>query len=521
MTSPVSDGAGPECRAVKLWSDYAAIALTAVLLGGCAVGPDFKPPQRPQIEAYTAEPLPRQTTASEGPAGAAQTFLYGDDIPAQWWTLFHSEKLNALVERSLQASPDVAAAQAALRQAHEDLLAQAGGLLPTVDGNASAVRQKISGASYGQPQLGSYVYNLFNATANVSYTLDVWGGVRRSVEAAGAAAEYQNFQLEATYLTLSANVVTTAIQDASLRAQIDATQQIIDADRKQLSAVERQLALGGASRLDILTQQTQLANELASLQALRKQSEQNRDLLAVLVGRLPSQQPDATFRLEDMTLPPDLPLSVPSQLVAQRPDVRAYEALLHQASAQIGVATANMLPQITITGEVGGTSTEFSDLLKSGSGVWSVGAGITQPIFHGGTLLHKRRAAVAAYDQAAAQYQTTVLTAFRNVADALHAVNTDAVALNEQDVASQAAGEAREIARKRYAAGSISPVDLLVVERAYWQARIAQLQAQAARYADTAALFQALGGGWWNRQASVPSVADSQPLNRANDEEHR
>jgi NodT family efflux transporter outer membrane factor (OMF) lipoprotein len=512
MTSPVSHGAGAAYPAAKVWRNYATNSLTAaVLLAGCAVGPNFKPPQAPQVDAYTAEPLPPQTTASEGPAGAAQTFVYGDDIPAQWWTLFHSEKLNVLVERSLRASPDVAAAQAALRQAHEDLLAQEGGLLPTIDGNASGVRQKISGASYGQPQAGSFIYNLFNATANVSYTLDVWGGVRRSVEAAGAVAEYQNFQLEATYLTLSANVVTTAIQDASLRAQIDATQQIIDADRKQLSAVERQLALGGASRLDVLTQQTQLANELASLQALHKQLEQNRDLLAVLVGRLPSQQPDATFRLEDMTLPPDLPLSVPSQLVAQRPDVRAYEALLHQASAQIGVATANMLPQITITGEFGGTSTEFSDLLKSSSGVWSVGAGITQPIFHGGTLLHKRRAAVAAYDQAAAQYQTTVLTAFRNVADALHAVNTDAAALDEQNVASEAAGEAREIARKRYAAGSISGLDLLIVERAYWQARIAQLQAQAARYADTAALFQALGGGWWNRHGSVPPVAASRP----------
>ncbi len=511
MTSPVGGGAGPAYPAAKAWGHYATISLTAAVLAGCAVGPNFKPPQAPQIETYTAEPLPKQTTSSEGPAGAAQTFAYGDDIPAQWWTLFHSAKLNALVERSLQASPDVAAAQAALRQAHEDFLAQTGALLPTVDGNASGVRQKISGASYGQPQLGSFIYNLYNATANVSYTLDIWGGVRRSVEAAGAATEYQNFQLEATYLTLSANVVTTAIQDASLRGQIDATQQIIDADRKQLSAVERQLALGGASRLDVLTQRTQLANELASLQALHKQLEQNRDLLAVLVGQLPSQQPGATFRLEDLTLPPDLPLSVPSQLVAQRPDVRAYEALLHQASAQIGVATANMLPQITLTGEFGGTSTEFSDLLKSSSGVWSIGAGITQPIFHGGTLLHKKRAAVAAYDQAAAQYQTTVLTAFRNVADALHAVNTDAAALNDQDVASEAAGEAREIALKRYAAGSISPIDLLIVERAYWQARIAQLQAQAARYADTAALFQALGGGWWNRHGPVPPLADSRP----------
>jgi NodT family efflux transporter outer membrane factor (OMF) lipoprotein len=504
MTSLVSDGAGPAYAVAQLWRNYTTISLAAtLLLAGCAVGPNFKRPQAPQTAAYTAEPLPPQTAASQGPAGTAQTFAYGDDIPAQWWTLFHSEQLSALVERSLQSSPDVAAAQAALREAHENLLAQEGGLLPTIDGNANGVRQRISGAAYGQPQLGSFTYNLFNATVNVSYTLDVWGGVRRSVEAAGAQAEYQNFQLEATYLTLSANVVTTAIQDASLRAQIDATQQIVEADRKQLATVERQLALGGVSRLDVLTQQTQLANELASLQGLHKQLEQNRDLLAVLVARLPSQQPDATFRLQDLTLPQELPLSVPSQLVAQRPDVRAYEALLHQASAQIGVATANMLPQITITGEFGGTSTEFSDLLKSSSGVWNVGAGITQPIFHGGTLFHKRRAAVAAYDQAAAQYQTTVLTAFRNVADALHAVNTDAAALNQQNVAAQAAGEALEIARKRYAAGSISALDLLVVERTYWQARIAQLQAQAARYADTAALFQALGGGWWNRHAAT------------------
>jgi NodT family efflux transporter outer membrane factor (OMF) lipoprotein len=255
----------------------------------------------------------------------------------------------------------------------------------------------------------------------------------------------------------------------------------------------------------VLTQQTQLAAELASLQVLQKQLLQNRDLLAALVGRIPSQQPDAQFVLDDLQLPQELPLSVPSQLLEQRPDVRAYEALLHQASAQIGVATANMLPQVSITGDFGGTTTQFSDLLKSGSNVWSFGAGITQPIFQGGALLHKRRAAVAAYDQAAAQYQGVVLTAYRNVADSLHAVNNDAAALEQQTVAARAAGDALEISRKRYAAGSISPLDLLVVERTYWQARIAQLQAQAARYTDTAALFQALGGGWWHRDA--PSTA--------------
>ncbi len=495
MTSPVNNGASRVLR------NYAALSLAAALACGCAVGPDFKRPDAPQTDRYTAAPLPPKTAASAGPAGTAQTYVNGADIPAQWWTLFHSDKLNALVEQALKSSPDVVAAQAALRQAHENLLAQEGSFFPSFDGNGSAARQKISNASFGAPGGGSSIYSLFNATVNVSYTLDIWGSVRRGVEAQRAQAEYQNFQLEATYLTLSSNVVTTAIQEASLRAQIEATNQIIDADRKQLETVQHQLALGGVSRLDVLTQQTQLANEMATLPALQKQLQQNRDLLAVLLGQLPSQQPDVQFELGDLQLPQDLPLSVPSQLVAQRPDIRAQESLLHQASAEIGVATANMLPQVTISGQFGGTSTNFSDLLKSSSNVWSLTGGITQPIFHGGELIHKKRAAVAAYDQAAAQYRGTVLTAFRNVADALHALNADADALEQQNLATQAAADTLKVSRSRYQAGSISALDLLVVERTYQQARIAQLQAQAARYADTAALFQALGGGWWNRDA--------------------
>jgi len=482
----------------------ALAAVLAAVLAACAVGPDFKRPAAPKGDAYTETPLPQQTAVSAGGAGAAQHFSYGGDIPAQWWTLFHSEKLDALVQQALKANPDVVAAQAALRKAHEDLLAQEGSFYPHLDGSAGGTRQKISAAEYGQPNGGSFIYNLFNASANVSYTLDLWGGVRRGVEAAGAQQDYENFQLEATYLTLAANVVTTAIQDASLRAQVQATEQIIGADRKQLQTVQRQLSLGGVSRLDVLTQQTQLANELASLETLKKQLAQNRDLLATLVGELPATPPpQSQFSLEELTLPAELPVSVPSRLVERRPDVRASEALLHQASAQIGVATANMLPQITLTGQFGDFSTEASDLLKSSSNVWSIGAGISQPLFHGGELLHKRRSAVAAYDQAAAQYRGTVLVAFRNVADTLHAVNSDAAALEQQNVAADAAEQSLAVARKRYAAGSISPLDLLVVERTYWQARIAQLQAQAARYADSAALFQALGGGWWNRDAAA------------------
>lgn len=486
----------------------ALAALAAGLVSACAVGPDFKRPDAPQAQAYTATPLPAQTAAAAGEAGRPQSFRNGADIPAQWWTLFHSPKLDTLVQQALQANQDVAAAQAALRQAQENYKAQTGSYFPSFDGSGNVTRQKISGASFGQPGGSSAIYTLFNASVNVSYTLDVWGGVRRGVEAQRAQAEYQDFQLEGTYLTLSSNVVTAAVQEASLRAQIAATEQIVDADRQQLEVVKRQFQLGGVSKVDVLTQQSQLANIAATLPPLRKQLAQTRDQLAVLLGRLPGEQPAERFELDDLKLPQDLPVSLPSSLVAQRPDVRAQEALLHQASAEIGVATANLLPQLTISGSYGGTSTGISDLLKSASNVWSLGGGITQPLFHGGELLHKKRAAVAAYDQAAARYRGTVLAAFQNVADVLHALDADAEALKAQDEAVDAADQALQLARTQYQAGSISNLTLLVSMRQYQQARIAQLQAQATRYADTAALFQALGGGWWNRQPAAVAVAN-------------
>ncbi len=499
MTSSVDNTAALMVRGGRVLRKAMVLVLAAALVCACAVGPDFKRPAAPQAERYTADPLPEKTATAEGAAGAPQTFVNGAELPAQWWTLFHCAKLDALVEQALKSSPDVVAAQAALREAHENLLAQEGNLLPSFSGSATANREKISLASYGIPGGGSSLYSLFNASVSVSYGLDLWGGVRRGLEAEQAKTEYQRFQLEGTYLTLTSNVVTTAIQEASLRGQIAATRAIVEADRKQLETVQRQLALGGVSHLDVLTQQTQLANELATLPPLEKQLQQNRDLLAVLLGQVPSQQPDTQFELDDLQLPQDLPLSLPSQLVAQRPDVRAQEAQLHQASAEVGVAVANLLPQISITGNYGGTSTKFSELLNSGSNIWSLGAGITQPLFEGGMLIHKKRAAVAAFDQAAAQYRSTVLTAFRNVADALQAIDADAEALNQQDLATADAADTLTVTRSRYAAGSVSALDLLTVERNYQQARIAQLQAQAARYADTAALFQALGGGWWNR----------------------
>jgi NodT family efflux transporter outer membrane factor (OMF) lipoprotein len=490
-----------------------AASSACLLIAACAVGPDFKRPPAPDVAGYTERPLPTATAATPTAGGTAQRFELGADLPAQWWTLFGSPSLTGLVEQALAHSPDVAAAQAALRQARENVLATRGSLLPAFDGRGNVTRQKVSGAQFGSPGAGGSLFTLYNASVNVSYAIDLFGGVRRAFEAAQAQEEYQRFQLEAAKLTLAANVTTAAIREASLRAQLEATEAILADQRRQLEVIRRQHELGGVSQLEVLTQQTLLAQTEASLPELRKQLEQNRDLLAVLLGRFPSEGIRSRFSLDELNLPADLPLSLPSKLVERRPDIRAQEAQLHRASAEIGVATANLLPQITLSGDFGDVSTRIGELIKSGSNVWSLGAGITQPLFHGGTLLHQRRAAVAAHDQALANYRSTVLHAFQDVADTLHALHSDADALAAQERAEQAAARALAIARSQYEAGAISYLSLLDAERSEQQARINLIQARAARYADTAALFQALGGGWW--ASSQASGADSPPALQA------
>jgi NodT family efflux transporter outer membrane factor (OMF) lipoprotein len=474
------------------------LSMLCLSLSSCAVGPDFKKPDTQAGDRYTIKALPERRSASDVADGSAQTFQVGADIPGQWWTLFGSDKLQTLVEQALKANPNIEAAQATLRAAHENALAAASGLFPAVDAEAGASRQK----AVVVPDSPSLIYNVLNVGVNVSYTFDVFGSQRRKIESAQAQAEYQRFQLEATYLSLSANVVTTAIREAFLRAQIAATQKVVDASRHQLEVVQHQFEIGGAAKTDVLTQQTQLAQLLATLPPLQKQLEQNRNLLAVLLGQLPSQPLDMQFELSDLKLPENLPLSLPSKLVEQRPDVRAQEALVHEASAQVGVAAANMLPQITLSGSYGQAASNLGELFTADSNIWSIGAGVTQPIFHAGELAHQRRAAVALYEQSVAQYRATVNVAFQNVADTLTALSADADALYAQRVAYLAAEASHDIAGKQYATGAISYPTLLITERNDQQALIALLKAQADLYADTAALFQALGGGWWNRNSA-------------------
>jgi len=482
-----------------------------LLLASCAVGPDFLKPRAPQVTGYTPE-QPGTTVAANVPGGAAQRFLEDKDIPGQWWALFHSEPLNQLIDEALRANPTLEAAQATLRQAQETTRAQSGILFPAVNGNFASEREKISGAVQGNPRF-SPIFNLTTGSLSVSYLLDIWGGERRQVEASAAQAEYQRYQLEASYLTISSNLVAAAIQEASLRAQIAATQEIIDAQTQQLGVLQRQFELGGISWAAVLAQQATLDATRATLPNLQKLLAQQRNLLTALAGRLPSQEITQSFDLAALDLPQDLPLSLPSKLVEQRPDIQAAQAQLHTASAEVGVAIANMLPQITLSASYGNAVTDIGSLF-AGPGVWSIGAGIAQPLFRGGELLHQKRAAEAAFDAAAAQYRATVIAAFQNVANALRALQSDAAALAAQVAAERSAADSLAISQSQYQVGAINYSTLLNAETAYQQAHVNRVVAQATRYADTAALFQALGGGWWNRTdiaESKPAATGQQP----------
>jgi NodT family efflux transporter outer membrane factor (OMF) lipoprotein len=494
---------------ISFRSAILALAL-ALTLGGCMVGPDFRRPDPPATNKYTASPLPDQTASAPEKGGEAQRFVPSSDLPAQWWTLFNSAALDQLVRDSLAQNPSLSAAQATLRQAQENLAAERGALLlPRVDGNLSAVREKITGASFGQPGAPSSIFSLYNASVSVSYALDAFGGNRRELEGLQALVDYQRYQFEGARLSLTANVVTTAIREAQLRAQLAATQEILAAEEKQVQVITKQYELGAVARLTLAAQRTQVEQTRALLPPLERDLAKARHQLAVLAGRLPSETILPEFDLDTIGLPQALPISVPSSLTRQRPDVQAAEALLHQASAQIGVATANEYPKINLTGSLGDQALQPHNLF-AGPLVWSIGAGLLQPLFHGGELEARRRSAVAAYDQAEAQYRQTVLMAFQNVADALRALEADARTLKAQSDATAFARESLELTQRQYQLGGTGIFALLVAQQQFQLERLNLVTAQSARYADTAALFQALGGGWWNTEPQAAASVELQ-----------
>ena len=476
--------------------------LLPALLAGCAVGPDFKSPPAPAVDALGASPA--TTSAAPGPFGAAQLFQADADISAVWWQLFQSPALNHLIDEALAHNADLEAAQASLRVARETASANLGVFYPNLQGTAQALRQKDPTASV-QPTAtnNAPILNLFTPQLSVSYVPDLWGGNRRAQESLAAQSEAQRFQTEATRLTLTSNVVVAAILEASLRGQVEATQRIVALESESLDILNRQLDLGQVAEADRLGQETALALAQETLPPLLKQLEQQRHQLTALLGRLPAEASTERVDLIDLQLPTTLPAALPSRLVEQRPDIRMAEANLQSASALIGVAIANRLPNVTLDGALGSSATTLQQLFKPGTGFWSFGATASQPLFDGFSLLHKERAARAAYDQAAAQYRSTVITAFQNVADCLQALQSDADALRAALVADHAADGSLAIARRQLELGAIGYLALLNAEQSALQARIALVQAEASRLADTAALFLALGGGWWNR--SPPS----------------
>ena len=483
------------------------LAIGLAALSGCAVGPDFERPPAPDVTGYTSAPLAQQTASSDVKGGETQRFLQALDIPGQWWRLLHSEALDTLIEEALKNNPTLPAAEAALRQAWENVYAQQGAFFPTVAASFSPSRNKTAtGALSPASSSGSPFYSLYTGQVTVSYMPDVFGGTRREVESLAATAEFQRFQLEAAYLTLTSNVVAAAVQEASLRGQIAATEEIIKIQTGSLEILRKQLELGQVAGADVAAVEATLAQAQATLPPLQKQLAVQRDLLTALIGRLPSQEPAEKFELASLQLPQDLPVSLPSKLVDQRPDVRSAEAQLHAASASIGVAIAAQLPQFTLTANAGTASNLISQFITTpGTAFWSVAGNVAQTVFDAGTLLHKKRAADAAFDQAAAMYRSTVIAAFQNVADTLHALQSDAETLKAAYAAERAAFKSLEIARRQLQLGAIGYLGLLTAENTYNTALLALVQAQAARYADTAALFQALGGGWWNRTDTPPT----------------
>jgi NodT family efflux transporter outer membrane factor (OMF) lipoprotein len=470
-----------------------------LLLAGCTLGPDFEKPKPPEVTAYSANPASATAATPHVAGGDAQKFIQDADIPGDWWTLFHSKPLNDLIEDSLRKNPDLQSAQAALTVAKENVLAQRGAYYPSVNGSFSASRQRQPGTLAPVPSNNAVLYNLFTPQLSISYVLDVFGLNRRTVESLQAQADQTRFQLIATYTTLTSNLVVAVIQEAALQAQIDATRELVDVNAKMTEILKYQLAKGYAGGLDLAAQESQLAQINATLPPLLKQLDQQHDLIAVLAGRFPAEAPADRFDLATLQLPADLPLSLPSTLVAQRPDVQQAEANMHAASALIGVAKANRLPNIELTANAGNTALAIDQVFNTGTSFWSIGANLTAPIFEGGQLMHQQRAAEAAYTQAAEQYRSTVLTAFQNVADTLAALAHDAEGLKAAAAAADAARLTLDLSQQQARVGYANTLALLNAEQAYQQAQINLVQAQANRFADTAALFQALGGGWWHR----------------------
>jgi NodT family efflux transporter outer membrane factor (OMF) lipoprotein len=464
------------------------------LIGGCAVGPNFQRPSAPAVTRYSNAADP---TVTESVHGTAQRFEPGAAIVADWWQLFGSQQLDAVIREALAHNPGLDAAQSNLRASQHNLRSGYGIFYPSIDAGAGASRQRYSAVNVGE-NLPSTVFNVFTLSSSVSYALDVFGAQRRLVEGLRAQVDVAHATEHATYLALVANIVNTVVAAAAYRTEIEATAQLIELQKEQVAIATAQVEAGTVPFSNVLSLESQLASYEATIPQLQQKLAQSDDLLAALAGHTPAEWQAPPVLLTDLTLPDALPVSLPSELVRQRPDILAAEATAHAASANIGIATAALLPSITLSGGFEAATNSTSRLFPANGKAWSVAGDATAPLFEGGTLWFKRKAAIDDYHAAMALYRQTVLGAFEQVADTLRGLDHDASILSAEDNALSTAGEASHLVHANYEAGIATYLDVLNADMQYRQAKIADLQAIAVRYQDTVALIAALGGGWWN-----------------------
>ncbi len=485
---------------------YATSTLTATLaaltLAGCAVGPDFKSPPAPAAEGYLhPAPAPGKTDAQD-----LQHLDSGAEVAAQWWQLFQSPALDEVVRAAIAASPTLAAADATLAQAREQVVIARAALLPSLSGNAGVQHSRTTTGvpGLGAPGSSGSGSNLYTMGLSASYSLDLFGGIRRNIEQQSALAEYQRYELAAAYLTLTGDVVNEALTIASTRLQIATTEELIEVDRKDLALTQREFEVGTATRADVLTADSQLAADLTQLPTLHKQLEQAYDALSVLVGRAPAEWKSHEFDIGELTLPREVPLSLPARLVRQRPDVLAAEAQLHASNAAIGVAIAQEFPSLDLSASVTRQALEAGALFHQFNTLWDAGGALALPIFEGGAQAAQVRAARDTHTAQAATYRAVVLEALGQVADDLWALEYDAELLTVDRHSVEVASEALKLQQKSYAVGTTSVLSLITAERIYAQARLSYATAQIQQFQDTAGLLVALGGGWWQEQAPLP-----------------
>jgi NodT family efflux transporter outer membrane factor (OMF) lipoprotein len=483
-----------------MWNrSKAAILLSCLLVASCAVGPNFKPPEAPPVTQYTSGQEPTKTIAADG---KAQTFEAGSQVVQEWWQLFKSPQLDMVIKEAVAQNHSLQAALARLRQSQETLKAGYGVFFPQFGGSFQAQREKFSPAQFGTVFPGS-TFNLYTFTASVSYILDVFGEQRRTVENLAAQRDYQKFTALATNLTLLGNVANAAIAAAGYRAQIEATEQLIRLQEEQVRLTESQSTAGITPYAEVVSLKAQLAATEATLAPLRQNLSKSQHLLAALVGRTPGQWASPHFNLAEFTLPRELPVTLPSELVRQRPDILAAEGQLHAATANIGVATAALFPSFTLSGDIGKNVTDLTKIFSKAGNFWSFGGSVSQPFFQGGTLWFQRKAAIEATQASLEDYKQVVVTAFQQVADTLRALEHDAELLKAQSQALSSAQEALDLVQANYAGGMVNYLQVIIANNQYQQAKLGYIQAQALRLQDTAALFVALGGGWWNGPATM------------------